>query len=58
MTEHDARPPDRLTVAAVVALARTIYADAHGGIKHKQMLRPYICPFHLLVDRVDRKSVV
>jgi 2-polyprenyl-3-methyl-5-hydroxy-6-metoxy-1,4-benzoquinol methylase len=52
MTDLDTRSRDRLTVADVVTLTRKIYADAHGGIKHKQMLRPYICPFHILIKYI------
>src|SRR5262245_48780755 len=47
---------DRLTATDVVRLARTIYSDAHGGIKYKQMLRPYICPFHILIDLIPREA--
>lgn len=41
-----------LTVADTAKLARAIYADIRGGMKHRQALRPYICPFHVLVDYV------
>jgi 2-polyprenyl-3-methyl-5-hydroxy-6-metoxy-1,4-benzoquinol methylase len=56
VTELDIRAKDRLTVTDVVGLARTIYADAHGSIKYKQMLRPYICPFHILIDFVPSEA--
>jgi hypothetical protein len=36
-----------LTVADTAKLARAIYADIRGGMKHRQALRPYICPFHV-----------
>lgn len=52
MTDLDTRSEDRLTVADVATLARKIYADAHGRAKHKQMLRPYICPFHILIKYI------
>jgi 2-polyprenyl-3-methyl-5-hydroxy-6-metoxy-1,4-benzoquinol methylase len=44
----------RLTVASTAALAREIYADVPGTIGHKQSLRPYICPFHVIADFVPR----
>ena len=47
---------NRLTVTDVVRLARTIYSDAHGGIKYKQILRPYVCPFHILVDLIPLEA--
>jgi hypothetical protein len=40
----------RLPVADVAKLARAIYASIGGGIKYKQIFRPYICPFHILID--------
>jgi 2-polyprenyl-3-methyl-5-hydroxy-6-metoxy-1,4-benzoquinol methylase len=40
----------------VVRLARTIYSEAHGGIKYKQVLRPYICPFHILIDLIPSEA--
>jgi 2-polyprenyl-3-methyl-5-hydroxy-6-metoxy-1,4-benzoquinol methylase len=36
----------------VARLARAIFSDARGAIKYKQRLRPYICPFHVLVDHI------
>ena len=47
---------DRLTVTDVVRLARMIYSDAYGGIKYKQMLRPYICPFHILIELIPPEA--
>jgi len=41
-----------LTVTQVAALVREIYRDAKPSIKYKQGYRPYICPFHLLVDYI------
>jgi 2-polyprenyl-3-methyl-5-hydroxy-6-metoxy-1,4-benzoquinol methylase len=50
VTQHDAH--STLTVADVAALARIIYANADGGIKYRQMLRPRICPLHILIGHV------
>jgi len=47
-----------LTVAQVATLARDIYRDAKPGIRYKQGYRPYICPFHLLVDYVPHDASV
>ncbi len=47
-----------LTVTQVAGLARELYRDAKPGIKYKQGYRPYICPFHLLVDYVPRGASV
>lgn len=44
----------RPTVADIVSLARGLYDDTRGSMKHKQILRPYICPFHILVRHVPR----
>ena len=56
MTEHGAR--STLTVTDVVALARTIYDGAPSAIRHRQKLRPYICPFHILVSYVPAGATV
>jgi 2-polyprenyl-3-methyl-5-hydroxy-6-metoxy-1,4-benzoquinol methylase len=56
VTKLDAGSRDRLRAMDVVRLARTIYADAHGGIKYKQMLRPWICPFHILIDLIPSEA--
>jgi 2-polyprenyl-3-methyl-5-hydroxy-6-metoxy-1,4-benzoquinol methylase len=45
-----------LTAAQVAKIAREIYRDANPGIKYKQAYRPYICPFHLLVEYIPRGS--
>ena len=47
-----------MTVAQVARLARELYRDAKPGIKYKQAYRPYICPFHLLVDYVPSGASV
>jgi 2-polyprenyl-3-methyl-5-hydroxy-6-metoxy-1,4-benzoquinol methylase len=47
-----------VSVTQVAALARELYHDAKPGIKYKQTYRPYICPFHLLVDCVPRDASV
>jgi ribosomal protein L11 methylase PrmA len=46
----------RVSVTQVAALARKLYAKP--GIKYKRTYRPYICPFHLLVDCIPRASVL
>jgi 2-polyprenyl-3-methyl-5-hydroxy-6-metoxy-1,4-benzoquinol methylase len=43
-----------LTVTQVARLAREIYRDTKPSIKYKQGYRPYICPFHLLIDYIPR----
>jgi 2-polyprenyl-3-methyl-5-hydroxy-6-metoxy-1,4-benzoquinol methylase len=47
-----------LTAACAARLARDIYRDAKPDIKYKQGLRPYICPFHLLVDYIPNGASV
>jgi 2-polyprenyl-3-methyl-5-hydroxy-6-metoxy-1,4-benzoquinol methylase len=47
-----------LTVTQVAALVREIYRDAKPSIKYKQGYRPYICPFHLLVDYIPHGASV
>src|ERR1700730_7185201 len=47
-----------LTVAQVATLAREIYRDAKPSIKYKQGYRPYICPFHLLVEYIPHGASV
>jgi 2-polyprenyl-3-methyl-5-hydroxy-6-metoxy-1,4-benzoquinol methylase len=47
-----------LTTRGAAGLARELYGDAETGIKYKQGYRPYICPFHLLVDYVPRGASV
>src|SRR5215467_1338795 len=47
-----------LTVAQVAMLAREIYRDADRAIKYKQGYRPYVCPFHLLLDQIPQGASV
>jgi ribosomal protein L11 methylase PrmA len=47
-----------LTVTQVATLAREIYRDSKASIRYKQGYRPYICPFHLLVDCIPRGASV
>jgi 2-polyprenyl-3-methyl-5-hydroxy-6-metoxy-1,4-benzoquinol methylase len=47
-----------LAVADVATLARLLYAKAPRGISFKQRLRPYICPFHVLLDYVPRGATL
>lgn len=56
--EVHSKTHDSLTVADVAMVARTIYATAPARIKYKQMLRPYICPFHILIDYVPRGATI
>lgn len=42
-----------LTIADVAREASELYADSPATIRYKQGLRPYICPFHVLVGFVD-----
>lgn len=42
----------------VAKLARAIYADAPAGIKWKQILRPRICPFHIIIDYVPQGATI
>jgi 2-polyprenyl-3-methyl-5-hydroxy-6-metoxy-1,4-benzoquinol methylase len=58
MSSVDIHSGKQLTVKDVVALAQGLYADARGGIKYKQMLRPYICPIHLLLDYIPDQAGV
>jgi hypothetical protein len=48
---------NRLSVAEIVGLARTIYAKHGGARKYKQIVRPYICPLHILVGHVPPRSL-
>ena len=48
----------RLTVSDAAKMAGEIYSGVAGAIKYKQSLRPYICPFHTLVDLVPRGSSI
>jgi SAM-dependent methyltransferase len=54
--------PDRRLVAhrpaALVSLARTIYADGPAVRRGMMGLRPYICPFHRLIDLVPEGASV
>lgn len=52
MAKLDIRLRQHLTVADTVALAHKLYDGHRGGIKRKQLLRPYICPFHVLVGYI------
>jgi 2-polyprenyl-3-methyl-5-hydroxy-6-metoxy-1,4-benzoquinol methylase len=60
MSNVDAIPPDEepLSAAAVAKRAREIYRSVHGGKKYKQILRPYICPLHALVDYVPQGATI
>lgn len=55
VTEHELQT---LTVTDVVRLARSIYADAQGVVRHKQTLRPHICPFHVLVSEIPAEASI
>jgi 2-polyprenyl-3-methyl-5-hydroxy-6-metoxy-1,4-benzoquinol methylase len=46
------------TVSQTATLAREIYGDAKPSIKYKQGYRPYICPFHLLLDYIPHGASV
>jgi 2-polyprenyl-3-methyl-5-hydroxy-6-metoxy-1,4-benzoquinol methylase len=47
-----------LTPTQVARLAREIYGDAHSSIKYRQGYRPYICPFHLLLNQIPQGASV
>jgi 2-polyprenyl-3-methyl-5-hydroxy-6-metoxy-1,4-benzoquinol methylase len=47
-----------LSAAETAALARALYADVPGTIRYKQGLRPYICPFHILVDVIPPNCTI
>ena len=52
MSKTLAGAPQARSVADIATIARELFAGVEGAIKHKQQLRPYICPFHILVDHV------
>ncbi len=43
---------NRLAAIDVAKFTEEIYVNTRGGIKFRQRLRPYICPFHILVDYI------
>ena len=47
-----------MSVAETAKLARTVFSDAGGGIKYKQTLRPYICPFHVMMNFIPSGATV
>lgn len=47
-----------MTATEVAGLARELYRDSKPGIKYKQGYRPYICPFHVLVDYIPRGASI
>jgi len=47
-----------LAARDVAKLAQAIFADARGRIKYKQGLRPYICPFHVLIDYISPNATL
>jgi 2-polyprenyl-3-methyl-5-hydroxy-6-metoxy-1,4-benzoquinol methylase len=45
-----------VTVRDITRLAADIFADTKGTIKRKQLLRPYICPFHILLNHIPPEA--
>ena len=46
------------TPAALSALARELFRGGPAGWRLKQMYRPYICPFHRMIEHVPHGSTV
>jgi 2-polyprenyl-3-methyl-5-hydroxy-6-metoxy-1,4-benzoquinol methylase len=46
------------TPAEIAKIVGALYADVHGLVKYKQIYRPYICPFHALIDFVPIGATV
>lgn len=55
MTEIGA---DLTTVPSIASFARALYGQVKSGSAWKQRLRPYICPFHVLVGYVGGGATV
>lgn len=52
------REKGKLAVSDIVTIAKKTFNAAPEIAKYKQTLRPYICPFHVLVDLVPQGSTV